>query len=179
MILPHVQGFYCTIPGLTERLTPRFPLQIGHLHFKSPSLGSILLCHHALHSCLLSVSHGSWPYSTNASFHFRSTFQKPAAPTAKAKTAKNTPNIRSHNTKPARFASLPFLPSLSPSSPHLFRTRMIPPSIVNSVPLTQPFVHRPHYSRKESVVMTVNNQVMEVKRNRCSTRRQRQRKRSY
>jgi hypothetical protein len=33
---------------------------------------------------------------------YRSTFPRPAAPTARAKTAKSTLNTKSHNTKPAK-----------------------------------------------------------------------------
>ncbi len=47
----------------------------------------------------------------------RSMYQKPAAPTAKAKNAKSTPNTKSPNTKPARYRLLP--PSApTPSSPN-------------------------------------------------------------
>jgi hypothetical protein len=85
---------------------------------------------------------------------FRSTSQRPDARTARARTAKSIPNTKSHNTKPARYD---------------FIYRPVKDTADS---------HRQLCSRKESVVMIASSPVTVAKRNPCSTRRQRQQRKS-
>lgn len=97
----------------------------------------------------------------------RSMFPRPVGPIAKAGTAKNTPNTKSHSTKPARFVfSLLHGVLTSPKSPK--RWQLIPSSA---------FTPRPLQLHKESVGMTGSSLATVGRRNPSSTKKQRLRKR--
>lgn len=107
-------------------------------------------------------------------------FPKPAAPTAKAKSAKSIPSTKSHNTKPERYIHSTSLPSSSSASHAVSVSTSIHPclaiqyNVTDTIPVHS---HRHPQSPKESAATTANNPATVVRRSPSFTKRQRRRRR--